>query len=56
MAREGRVGRDLMPARETRLFSPDSVMTIEAVEPAEARATVVSLAFGGGTNLPERID
>lgn len=55
-ARDGRVGRDLLPAGEARLFSPDSVMTIEVVEPAEARATVVRLAFGGGVNLAERVD
>jgi hypothetical protein len=55
-AREGRVGRDLLPEGETRLFSPDSVMTIEAVEPSTARAAMVRLAFGGGVNLAERVN
>ncbi|MBK7559912.1 MAG: hypothetical protein IPI54_17620 [Chitinophagaceae bacterium] len=55
-SREGRVGRDMLPQSETHLFSPDSVMTIEAVEPGESRATMVQLAFGGGVNFAERVD
>ena len=55
-AREGRVGRDLLPEGETRLFSPDSVMTIEAVEPDGPRTKMVRLAFGGGVNVAERVD
>jgi CubicO group peptidase (beta-lactamase class C family) len=55
-ARENRVGRDLVPARGDRLFSPDSIMTIEATDPAAARATTVRLGFGGGVNLADRID
>lgn len=55
-AREGRVGRDLLPQRETSLFSPDSVMTLEAVEPAEPRAMTLRLGFGGGVNLAERVE
>jgi hypothetical protein len=55
-AREGRVGRDLLVQDETRLFSPDSVMTLEAVEAAEARASTLRLGFGGGVNLAERVE
>jgi CubicO group peptidase (beta-lactamase class C family) len=55
-AREERVGRDLLPSAETRLFSPDSVMTIEAVEPTGPRASMVRLGFGGGVNLAERVE
>lgn len=54
-ARDGRVGRDLMPEEEMRLFSPDSVMTIEAVEPG-TRTKTLRLGFGGGVNLAERIE
>lgn len=55
-AREGHVGRDLLPQSEERLFSPDSVMTIEAIDPGAARARVLQLSFGGGINLAERVD
>lgn len=55
-AREGRVGRDLLPQKNTILFSPDSEMTLEAVEPSEGRAMTLRLAFGGGMNLAERIE
>ena len=55
-AREGRVGRDLLPEGEMRLFSPDSVMTIEAAEPTGSRTTTLRLGFGGGTNLADRIE
>jgi CubicO group peptidase (beta-lactamase class C family) len=55
-AREGRVGRDLLPQGETSLFSPDSVMKLEAIEPAEARAMTLQLGFGGGVNVAERVE
>jgi CubicO group peptidase (beta-lactamase class C family) len=55
-AREGRVGRDLLPQKDTTLFSPDSVMTLEAVDASEVRAATLRLAFGGGMNLAERIE
>lgn len=55
-AREGHVGRPLLPEAEGRLFSPDSVMTIEALTPTETRASAVKLSFGGGSNLAERVD
>lgn len=55
-ARDGHVGRSLLPATSGKLFSPDSVMTIEAINPDEPQATALSLGFGGGTNLAERAD
>lgn len=55
-ARDGHVGRSLLPENSGRLFSPDSVMTIEAIDPDEPQATALSLGFGGGTNLAERVD
>jgi hypothetical protein len=54
-ARAGHVGRALLPESDGRLFSPDSRMTLEAVEPAAERARTLSLSFGGGRNLAERI-
>jgi CubicO group peptidase (beta-lactamase class C family) len=53
-ARDGHVGRTLMPVNDAKLFSPDSVMTIEVVNPAESRSATVVLGFGGGTNIAER--
>ena len=55
-ARDGHVGRTLMPAKAAKLFSPDSVMTIEAVDAAESRAGTIVLGFGGGSNVAERTD
>ncbi len=55
-ARGGHVGRTLMPVNDAKLFSPDSVMTIEVVNPAEGRAATVVLGFGGGSNIAERMD
>ncbi len=55
-AREGHVGRSLLPEAEGKLFSPDSVMTIEALSPSEPRASAVKLSFGGGSNIAERAD
>lgn len=55
-AREGHVGRTLLPETESKLFSPDSVMTIEALSPSEPRARAVKLSFGGGSNIAERMD
>lgn len=53
-AREGHVGRTLLPATPAKLFSPDSVMTIESPDPG--RAATVTLSFDGGSNIAERID
>jgi hypothetical protein len=55
-AREGRVGRDLLPASETSLFSPDSVMTIEPMEQGGPRARTLRIGFGGGVNIAERVE
>jgi CubicO group peptidase (beta-lactamase class C family) len=55
-AREGRVGRDLLPRNETSLFSPDSVMTLDAVDTGAPRATLLRLGFGGGVNIAERVE
>jgi CubicO group peptidase (beta-lactamase class C family) len=54
-ARAGHVGRDLLPETEGRLFSPDSRMTLEAPDPNVARAAMLSLSFGGGRNIAERV-
>ena len=53
-AREGHVGRTLLPATPAKLFSTDSVMTIESPDPG--RAATVMLSFNGGSNIAERID
>lgn len=55
-AREGHVGRSLLPEAEGKLFSPDSVMTIEALSLSEPRTSAVKLSFGGGANIAERTD
>jgi CubicO group peptidase (beta-lactamase class C family) len=55
-ARVGHVGRDLLPGSDTRLFSPDSMMTLEVADPKPASARTLSLSFGGGQNLAERIN
>ena len=55
-ARVGYVGRDLLPEAEGRLFSPDSRMTLEVDDPTVERAQTLTLSFGGGTNVAERID
>lgn len=55
-ARDGHVGRSLLPETSGKLFSPDSVMTIEALHPDEPKANILSLGFGGGNNLAERVD
>lgn len=54
-ARAGHVGRALLPESGSRLFSPDSRMLLEAVETDGAGARILSLSFGGGRNLAERI-
>jgi CubicO group peptidase (beta-lactamase class C family) len=54
-ARAGHVGRDLLPESELILFSPDSRMTLEVVEQTATRALTLSLSFGGGKNVAERI-
>lgn len=53
-ARVGHVGRDLLPISEGQLFSPDSRMTLTA-DPGTAKAQMLKLSFGGGTNVAERI-
>ncbi len=55
-ARNGHVGRDLLPEHDGRLFSPDSRMTLDAVDPDAARANSLELGFGGGKNIADRID
>lgn len=54
-ARVGHVGRDLLPASDSRLFSPDSTMSLETVELDAEKAMTLSLSFGGGRNIAERI-
>ncbi len=54
-ARVGHVGRDLLPEGDGRLFSPDSRMTLEASDPNRVKAQILSLSFGGGSNIAERI-
>ena len=54
-ARVGHVGRDLLPASEGRLFSPDARMTLEAPDWGSAKAETLSLSFSGGANIAERI-
>jgi CubicO group peptidase (beta-lactamase class C family) len=55
-ARAGHVGRDLLASPDGRLFSPDSHMILEAADPHGARAELLTLSFGGGRNVAERID
>jgi CubicO group peptidase (beta-lactamase class C family) len=55
-ARIGHIGRDLMPEHAGRLFSPDSRMTLEAVEAAAPKARTLELSFGGGKNVAERVE
>lgn len=54
-ARIGYVGRDLLPESEGRLFSPDSRMTLEASAQDAGQARTLTLSFGGGRNLAERV-
>ncbi|HYD11458.1 MAG TPA: serine hydrolase domain-containing protein [Allosphingosinicella sp.] len=54
-ARVGYVGRDLLPEAEGQLFSPDSRMILEAADPTAERAATLSLSFGSGRNVAERI-
>lgn len=54
-ARVGYVGRDVLPATEGRLFSPDSRMMIETADPGVEKARTLSLSFGGGQNVAVRI-
>jgi CubicO group peptidase (beta-lactamase class C family) len=54
-ARVGYVGRDLLPEPAGRLFSPDSRMLFEAISPATGQAQTLSISFGGGRNLADRI-
>lgn len=54
-ARLGYIGRDLLPDPEGRLFSPDSRMLFEAIAPGTGRAQTLSISFGGGRNVAERI-
>jgi len=55
-ARLGHIGRDLLPGQATRLFSPDSRMTLDAVDPSTDRAMVLEAGFGGGTNIADRVE
>lgn len=55
-ARNGHIGRDLLPEHAGRLFSPDSRMTLEATDPTAVQAMTLELRFGGGKNVAERID
>lgn len=55
-ARKGHVGRDLLPEQSARLFSPDSRMTLDAVDPTADRAASLELGFGGGKNIADRIE
>ena len=54
-ARQGHLGRDLMAASTDRVFSPDSGMTLVALNPTADRAATLELGFGGGKNVAERI-
>lgn len=55
-ARNGHVGRDLLPEHAGRLFSPDSRMTLEAPDPTSARAASLELRFGAGMNIADRVE
>ena len=55
-ARIGHVGRELLPESETRLFSPDSRMSLEVVDKEARRAETLELGFGGGKNVAERVE
>ncbi|HEX8513664.1 MAG TPA: serine hydrolase domain-containing protein [Allosphingosinicella sp.] len=54
-ARDGHIGRDLLPATATTLFSPDSQMSLSVSSPT-ARAMTLELSFGGGSNVAERVE
>ena len=56
LAREGHVGRDLLPGDGNRLFSPDSEMSIEAIDQGVGRASTLEIGFGGGKNIAQRLD
>jgi CubicO group peptidase (beta-lactamase class C family) len=51
-ARKGHIGRDLLPEHAGRLFSPDSRMTLDAMD----EAGKLELSFGGGKNIAERVE
>lgn len=55
-ARIGHVGRDLVPDHDGRLFSPDSKLILNSVDPAADRAITLELSFGGGKNIAERVE
>ena len=54
-ARSGHIGRDLLAEGDAQLFSPDSRMTIKAVDPQSIVASSLELSFGGGKNIADRI-
>lgn len=54
-ARAGHVGRDLLPGGNGRLFSPDSTTIFEVADPGAERAQTLSVSFGGGANIAERM-
>lgn len=53
-AREGHLGRDLVAAASERVFSPDSGMTLVAINPSADQTMTLELWFGGGRNVAER--
>ena len=55
-SRAGHVGRDLLPAQAAQLFSPDSRMIMDAVDPDADRAATLEVRFGGGKNIADRIE
>ena len=56
-ARVGHIGRDLLPESDTRLFSPDSAMTLEVRGWSGGKATSLNLSFGGGVlNVADRAE
>ncbi len=55
-ARQGHVGRDLLPEDEGSLFSPDSRMGLRASDGRADRALSLDLSFGGGSNIADRVE
>ncbi|MEJ6010665.1 serine hydrolase domain-containing protein [Novosphingobium aquae] len=53
-ARHGHIGRDLIPATEGKLFSPDSKLTLSDAA-RESRAETLTLSFGARTNVAIRV-
>ena len=56
-ARVGHIGRDLLAETRSRLFSPDSAMTLEVRNVSGGKAASLNLSFGGGVlNVADRVD